>query len=412
MKQCDLIVVGGGASGLAAAIEAGRRGLTVTLLERLPRVGKKILVTGNGRCNISNTAFKDHNYRNAGFARDVLEKFDLRSTVDFFESIGLMLTDDGEGRLYPMSNTAAGVLDLLRLECELLGVNTVCDCKVTDIRQSDGGFTVNGEYRSKAVIVAAGGCASPVHGSDGSGFELLKKLGHRITPVVPSLVQLIADESVTKQLKGLRCSAKISLKAGNRTLASSRGEILFTDYGISGIAAMEVSGKAAELFYGELEASCTAVLDLAPELSGDDIRRFIANRVKFSPESELEMLLVGILPKGIARCVCKKACGLPLNSRISDLKNEDIKTISERVKNFELPLKGTKGFSQAQVSRGGADVGQFDRNTLESLIVKNLYACGEVLDVDGGCGGFNLQWAWSSGRACACAAAEKIKNKD
>ena len=412
MKNYDLIIAGGGASGLAAAIEASRRGLAVAVLERLPRVGKKILVTGNGRCNISNRAFEAHPYRNLDFTRGVFEKFDLQSTVDFFKSIGLLLTDDGEGRLYPMSNTAAGVLDLLRGECERLGVDTVCDCRVTDIRQKDGGFVVNGAYRARAVVIACGGCASPVHGSDGSGFELLKKLGHRIVPPVPSLVQLVAAEGVTKQLKGLRCSAKISIKTGAGVIAASQGEILFTDYGISGIAAMEVSGSVSELFAGKPDAKCSACLDLAPELSTEEAAEFIAGRVKASPGSELETLLVGILPKGVARCVCKKAVRLPLNSRIADLDMDDIRSIAERIKSFELPLKGTKGFAQAQVSRGGADVAEFDKTTLESLKIKNLYACGEVLDVDGGCGGFNLQWAWSSGRACARAAAEKIKSKE
>ncbi len=400
MKRYDLITVGGGASGLAAAVEAGRAGMSVAVLERLPRVGKKLLVTGNGRCNISNINFAKHAYHNAGFARHVLTEFDLDSTVKFFCSLGLPLTDDGAGRLYPMSNTAASVLDLLRFEAARRGVEFICDYRVTDIKKVNGLFIINNEYSARAVVIAAGGCAASVHGSDGSGFALLKSMGHKITPVFPSLVQLVTAQGITKQLKGIRVCADISIETNGKETAGSSGEILFTDYGISGIAAMEVSRAASRHFAYNERGACCAVLDLAPKMSAAELKKLITDFTESAPESELAGLLTGVLPKSLAQLVCKHACTLAPSSKISSLTPSDISAIADKVKRFELTVTATKDFAQAQVTAGGADVSQFNSQTLESMLVGGLYACGEVLDVDGGCGGFNLQWAWSSGRTC------------
>ena len=239
MKHTDILIIGGGASGLAAAIAAKRTDKTksVTVLEHLPKVGKKILATGNGRCNLGNMNAAEHAYTNMRFASYAIEKYGTDKLVEFFESTGLYTRADSEGRLYPMSNSAASVLDALRFECENLGVVFCCEEKATEIKKCTDGFTVNGAYRAKSVIIATGGKSAPSQGSDGSGYPLLKSLGHKITALSPSLVQIKTDTAKIKSLKGVRAKASLTLSTGGK----SDGEILFTDYGVSGIAAMDLS---------------------------------------------------------------------------------------------------------------------------------------------------------------------------
>ena len=258
MKESfDILIVGAGASGLAAAISAKRTlpRFRVAMLERLPRVGKKILATGNGRCNLTNLNARSHGYTNREFADSVFEKYDERRVLQFFKSIGLLTYSDSCGRVYPMSNTASGVLDCLRFEAERLGAKSICEDKCEDIKKTDGGFLINGRYRAREIIICTGGCASPSQGSDGSGYKLLSSLGHTVTELYPSLVQLTSPDKQLRQLKGMRVHDAVISAAGR----TSRGELLFTDYGLSGIAAkVNTTGtppggpKSRKLHYGEL----------------------------------------------------------------------------------------------------------------------------------------------------------------
>ena len=207
MKESfDILIVGAGASGLAAAISAKRTlpRLCVAILERLPRVGKKILATGNGRCNLTNLNARSHGYTNREFADSVFEKYDEQRVLQFFKSIGLLTYSDSCGRVYPMSNTASGVLDCLRFEAERLGVKSICEDKCEGIKKTADGFLINGRYRAREIIICAGGCASPSQGSDGSGYKLLSSLGHTVTELYPSLVQLTSPDKQLRQLKGMR----------------------------------------------------------------------------------------------------------------------------------------------------------------------------------------------------------------
>ncbi len=398
MKAFDVIIIGGSASGLAAAIEAKRTDKTksVAVLEKLPRIGKKILATGNGRCNLGNLNAENHPYTNREFAAKILNEFNTESLVEFFESMGLFVRADSEGRLYPMSNAAASVLDALRFECENLGVEIFCEVKAEKIEKQKN-FVVNGTYIAKKLIIATGGKAAPSQGSDGSGYALLKAFGHRITPLAPSLVQLVTDTAKTKALKGVRASAELSLSTGG----SAKGEVLFTDYGLSGIASMDLSRFVLP------EKKAEIVLDFLADFSAERAETALMNIAKSNPKYPGENLLCGFVHKALSLAIIKSALGY-VPKTASEICEKQAQRIVRQAKNFTLELKGTKSFSDAQVTRGGADVSGFDSLSLESKKCPGLYACGEVLDVDAACGGFNLAWAFASGRAAGKSSVQEL----
>lgn len=360
----DLIILGAGASGLAAAITAAQAGSRVLALERMPRAGKKILATGNGRCNVSNRHVAKHEYHNKHFAAPALQAFGAAECEAFFHAQGLALWEDAEGRLYPRSNMAASVLDALRFAALRAGAEILCDTTATQLSQTNGGFIVNNKWHAQRVIVATGGCAAPAHGSDGSGFALLHSLGHAIIAPKPALVQLRCHSPMLPRLKGLRVRAKAKLVHHDNILRESEGEILFCDDGISGIAAMELS-----LAY---QPGCTIELDLLPDYTHKQLETLLATW-----QAVTALPLAGLLPRRVAEAVVAS---------------------KQNAKKIAFPVAGTRDFLHAQITAGGADVHDFDANTLQSKLVPGLFACGEVLDVHGGCGGFNLHWAWASGR--------------
>lgn len=408
----ELCVIGGGASGLAAAIEAARAfrqaGVPgqVTVLERLPRVGKKLLATGNGRCNLTNRFASPPDYFEAAdFVRPALKRFSVDDTLSFFASMGLLCEEEEEGRIYPMSRQAASVLDVLRFEAERLGVVFHCDSRVESVQRTRDKprFVINGSICADAVILACGGKASPQHGSDGSGYALLRALQIPVAEVFPSLVQITADPKRVKSLKGMRVHAVISLYEEKKQLASQRGEIQFTEFGLSGIAAMQLSRFVSREKQRQMEAS----LDLLPAFSSGEVADYLAARVRQNPALAAEHLLTGILPKRVGQVLLKQAGVEPLSRPIGSLRGAEIAAISDLLKDWRFSVTGTRGFSAAQVTMGGAQRSAFDPESMEALSTPGFYAAGEVLDVDAGCGGFNLQWAWSSGRLAGESAAEK-----
>lgn len=392
----DIIIIGAGASGLAAAIAAKRenRTLNIAAVEALPRVGKKILATGNGRCNLTNTRASAENYTNSEFAKYALREYPPERVIDFFRSIGLLCVTDGEGRAYPMSNTAASVLDALRFECERLGVEFICEKHVDSVKRTNGIFTV-GKLVAKKVIICTGGCASSSHGSDGSGFELLKSFGHHITEVYPGLVQLTVKEN-TKMLKGIRVKAAVSLMSSGKTVDGAAGEVLFTDYGLSGISVMDISRSVKDGDY-------TCLINALPRCEEDAVLKFL---LSLSGEMPIENALSGMMPRTLCRYILRR-CGIDSLVPLGEIGREKLKKIIATARGLNFTISGTKGFKNAQISVGGADVHEFNSKTMESKLVKGLFCAGEVLDVDGICGGFNLQWAWASGLlAGRCAAGE------
>lgn len=401
MDYYDLCVIGGGASGLISAIEYknNHKNSTVVILERLPKVGKKILATGNGRCNLSNihASAKDYNYPE--FAQTVFEKFDVQSNIDFFKSIGLITIVDSDGRVYPKSNAATSVLDILLIECKKLGVTILCDCTVYKLTKHEN-FEINEKIKAKNVIVACGGMSSSKLGSDGSGYEITRKLGHAVTPLFPALVQIKTENKYVKQLKGIRAKASLSLKENDNIISESEGEILFTDYGISGIAAMDISrfikpSKNQQIY-----------IDLANDMTQAEIEEYLYQIICHNPNSVASELLIGLLHKKIAQTVMKY-CSVSLDEKTSNLSKKSLSAIAYSLKNFKLKVLGTQGFDFAQITSGGLSLSEFNDKTLESKLVKGLYCCGEILDIDSKCGGYNLNWAWSSGRLAGTVSGER-----
>ena len=396
MKKFDVIIIGGCASGLVAAINAHRlyHGLSIAVIEKLPRIGKKILATGNGRCNLSNTNANPADYTNSGFAKSALDRYSVERTLDFFSSLGLKTYTDSEGRIYPASNTAASVVDALRFNLD--GIELITSIVVTDVKKQNGGFVLNAEYICDKLIIATGGKASPSQGSDGSGYALAKVLGHTVTKLYPALVPLTADAAVTKPLKGVRIhDAFIKLVKNGKSIDSSRGEILFTDSGISGIAAMELAAGFEKS--KEKETDIFAEIDLAPDMSKEELADYLASLCREN-RRDCDSLLTGILPKAAGIAVLKASDVYSPGKEIKSLTEKDIELIVDKIHHFGIKVTGTKGFDCAQVTGGGVSTDEINPGTMESLVCDNLFFAGEIIDVDGiRCGGFNLQWAWSSG---------------
>ncbi|MEG1614515.1 MAG: NAD(P)/FAD-dependent oxidoreductase [Oscillospiraceae bacterium] len=411
-----IAIIGGGASGLVAAIQSARTlkgtgyNYCVSVFEKLPRVGKKILATGNGRCNLSNTEFSSERYfGDTGFAMTCLNEFGTQQTLDFFKSIGILTTVE-DGRIYPINLSANAVLDCLRLEALRLGVEFICDTNISSIKKTGNGFLINNKFNADKVIVSTGGKSASVHGSDGSGYKLLAQLSHSITPTLPALVQLVCNNDFCRQLKGVRVSSSIIIKADGKNIKTEKGEILFTEYGLSGIASMQVARSVGTIFRDSLKAVVTARLDLGQGLSVDEIVDYIKDRKAANCSLECENLLIGILPKRLALVILKLCKISPQSREIKTLTETEIKKIASCIKNFEMKITGTKDFDASQVTAGGAVASEFEPITFKSKKVQGLFACGEVLDVDGDCGGYNLQWAWCSGYLAGKSCAEEILN--
>lgn len=351
------IIIGAGAGGLACAVRLKQNcpGCSVKVLERMQEPGRKILATGNGRCNLSNVSAPHSS-----------------QVVDFFNSIGVITRTDSEGRIYPYSNQASTVLEALTESCEKLGVEIITDCTVERIDSSLCVHTSKGEFYADSVVVAAGGKAQKNLGSNGSGYDLLKSLGHSITPLYPALVQLTSSSKYPRALKGHRVKCRMTVQLDSSDIKSEYGEVLFADYGLSGIVTMNLSDIVSENFAKENPQKCHAVLDLVPDMSQEELERHIKN---FGS-------LKGILGSALADIIEKQA-------------SADAHRQAQIAKNWKLIITGTKGFDYAQITGGGAYINEFDHYS--SKLVSGLYACGEVLDRQFECGGFNLNFAWFSG---------------
>ncbi len=392
-----ILVIGGGASGMMAALTAAEQtDHQVTVLERQARVGRKLAATGNGRCNLTNQSASPACYHGgrADFVRLVLDAFPVPDTLSFFRNLGLLTVTEPSGRVYPFSDQAGSVVDVLRLAMEQRGIVLEAGCEVSALTFRDGAFFAETNLRRFAadrVIVACGGIAGGKLGGTGSGYALLRSFGHRCTKLYPALVQLKTDPQWVRSLKGVRAEAAVRLMQNNILLADSRGEVQFTEYGVSGPAVFEISRAASVSGTGQ-----TVILDLLPPMEESELAEFLHARAQQFPTLTLENFLTGILQNRLGRTVLR-ACGFTLDKTAAVLHRQDFRAIAAKIKAFDLPVQGTMGMDQAQVTAGGIETNGFNPETLESRLRPGLYACGEVLDVDGDCGGFNLQWAWSSG---------------
>lgn len=393
-----VIVIGGGASGLMAAITAAEdKSRRVILLERQQRIGRKLLATGNGRCNLTNTGASLENYHGEqeGFAAPALEKFGSAQALDFFHGLGLLTVAEQGGRVYPLSDSANSVLDLLRFALDRAGVELRCACPARAIeRRSNGYAVVTDTERLEAdyVIVACGGAAGAKLGGVMDGYQLLNPLGHKRTALRPALVQLLTAPEYPRALKGIRADGELKLRAGGQVLCRSLGEIQFTENGVSGPAAFDISRTAAQIGEGG-ELSMNFFRSLSPE----ELMTLLRRRCETFPELPASELFTGMLHNRLGRMLVKYAA-IPQELTIGRLEKARLEKAAGAALDFRLKLLGAEGFDKAQVTAGGIKTTGFNPETLESWFMPGLFVCGELLDVDGDCGGYNLQWAWSSGR--------------
>lgn len=392
-EKMKVAIIGGGASGLCCAIEAAKNNNQVTIYEAKERVGKKILATGNGRCNMLNSLAKSDDYSSPSFVHGVLSQCGAENVRHFFEDLGLYVRFDDEGRAYPLSNQASSVLDALRLECERLKVRVLCENTVTEIKRKGKSFIVLGEAYDKVVLC----CGSKAAVKGFNGYELLKSLGHNIINPMPGLTKLtVKDKTFTKQLKGVRHKAVLTLYIDNEKVTKEKGEILFADYGLSGIAIMQLSSIIARSFATGKKVQPSVKCDFVPDMSFNELTDKIKAIASHNGKMKCENLLSGFMPKKLGEVVVKGA-KVPIGKEIGQLSEKDIKAIAFQAKSFSFEIEALRPFEDAQIACGGASTREFNKYTLESLKHSGLYACGEILDVDGPCGGYNLLWAFASG---------------
>lgn len=398
MKMVDMLVVGAGAAGLIAAITSARAGHTVTLLEQNNKIGKKILVSGNGKCNIDNRYISTNRFhgQDPDFIEKVLEGYGVDVVEKFFTSIGLELTEGKEGKMFPMSLQASSVVELLDYEAKRVGVQIVCNCAVTSIGKENETFTLETAQGTKTctkLLLASGSAAAPQLGGSNSGYTFATKMGHTLIPRHPSLVQLCSEEQWVKKCAGVKVAGIAQLYANGEYITEKKGDLLFTNYGISGLAILdlsrEVSTRLANFDYCELN------LDLMPELSKEKLTNLLLNRIEKESAKPLTLWLQGVLNKKLIHITIEQSkCKAKTEG---ELNRKEVGKLVYTIKNLKLSINDTKGFKGAEVATGGINTIEVDPQTMESKLVPNLYFAGEILDVDGDRGGFNFHFAWVSG---------------
>ena len=389
-------IIGGGASGMAAALAAAENpNAEIILMERQARLGRKLQATGNGRCNLTNLHAADGGYHgdDASFSDYAIGQFGPEAALDWFRSLGLFTVAEASGRVYPYSDQANSVVDVLRFALEKPNIRVKLGFEVEKVKKTGNGFRVESKEETveyDKLIVACGGLAGTKLGGSMSGYKLLRSLGHKCTKLRPTLVQLKSGWGGVAGLKGVRANCHAAIFHNGEKFSESTGELQFTEYGLSGPVIFEISRDTCQ---GGGEWTCR--LDFLPEIGEETLKTELLRRKETNlPASEL---LTGILHNRLGR-VLTQAVGVNANWPISALSDYEIEQVAGAVKGFDVSLTEPMGMDSAQVTAGGIVTREFDEKTMESRIVPGLYACGEVLDVDGDCGGYNLQWAWSSGR--------------
>ena len=399
-------IIGGGASGMVAALAAAENeAVQVILLERQSRVGRKLQATGNGRCNLTNLHASEGGYHGEepAFAEFAIGQFDPVKTLDWFQSLGLFTVAEDSGRVYPYSDQANSVLDVLRFALEKPNIDVKLGFEVEKVKKAASGFRVESKEETiecDKLIVACGGLAGTKLGGTMSGYKLLRALGHKCTKLRPTLVQLKSGWNGIAALKGVRANCHAAIYHNGQLHGESTGEIQFTEYGISGPVVFEISRDVCQ---GTGDWICR--LDFLPHMTEEALTRELLRRKNTNlPVSEL---LTGILHNRLGRVVTQ-AVGISGYVPVKQLEEQELEAVSKAVKAFDISLTEPMGMDSAQVTAGGIVTKEFDETTMESRIVPGLYACGEVLDIDGDCGGYNLQWAWSSGRLAGLHAGGKL----
>ena len=409
----DLIVIGGGAAGLCAAVYFKRENpnATVRILEAQPRVGKKLALTGNGRCNITNKNIRLSRYHgnDAEFCRVALEKYNIDFTENFFESIGVVFSNEGD-KVYPSSFQASSVVDCLRFAADESGIITHLETAVTNIQTTKGGYKVicgQMSFLARNIIIATGLLSGGDRlGCDGKMLEILKKAGFKTVKTTPAIVQIKTETDIVKQLKGVKIDANATLLAEGKKLRTDFGEVLFTDYGLSGPPILQISRGVSVT-----KSQCEVSLDIMPETDYITLEEKLKVRAQELSHRNLDEFFTGMLQKRIGQ-VLLKTVGCRLSDKTETLDGQKIKRIVGLMKNWKFKVLGTTGFLNSQVTAGGLSTDEFFNTTMECKTAKGLYCIGEILDIDGDCGGFNLQWAWSSAFCAADSIKENLNDTD
>lgn len=405
MKNYDVIVIGGGASGIFAALTASENHSSVCILERNPRIGKKIIVTGNGRCNYTNTTASGSDYNHPEFVDRIFQIFSPKQTIASFLQMGIVPKVEDLGKTYPLSEQASSIVDVFLYQLETRGIEVFTDKLVQNITKKNSLFQIETQdgssYSARKVILTTGGRAMPGSGSDGVGYNLAKRFGHSLVPVFPSLVKLQLDSPYLKSLDGCKITGKVQLIQNKQVLQEEEGDILFTAYGISGPTILQLSRKANERIQRN-EIVFIKVILVQSLSRGELLERF--ERAKNQP---VDFSLIGLIHKRLIVPILKDAGIAKVNTPVSELSPEEINRIIDLLYGWVFTVAGTKGFEDAQVTAGGIPLSEINPNTLESKKIDGLYFAGEILDIDGRCGGYNLQWAWSSGYVAGMESSKK-----
>lgn len=397
INKFDAAVIGGGASGLMCAISAKQNNpaLKIAIIERNERVGKKLLSTGNGRCNLTNKNISEHFYKGSfkTQAKKLFDRFDSDYLLNIFNNLGLLTFADSEGRCYPISRQASSVLDVLRFACDKLGVEIFCSENIKSVKKINGKFVVitdKYEYISDKLVVACGSKAAPKLGGNASGTDYMRSFGHTINPLSPALCPIPVASELTKSLKGIRTGAKASLYDNNgNNIKTEYGEVQFTDNSLSGICIFNLS------LYAEI--NYTVELDLLYDYSIAELYALIEKQKKLFSFLPCDSLFTGIFQKRLTLAILKMSNIFSFSKLCSELNDDEIKRICATVKNMTFTVSGGGDFSNAQCTLGGASGKEINENTMESKIVEGLFVCGEAIDLCGECGGYNLHFAFSSG---------------
>lgn len=407
-RPFDIIIVGAGASGLTAGIHAARAGARVLILEHMDRAGKKILATGNGKCNFTNEkqGIAYYNGKNPAFVLPALRQFGVSETLRFFEELGIYPRQKRNGCYYPASGQASSVAETLLLECKRLNVEIAYNIGIREITKEGERFlfhTKQGMFQGRSCIIATGGKAAKKTGSDGSGNLYIERFGHKLTDIVPALVQLQGKQSFLKEIAGIRADGSVSIYIEKEKIAEDTGELQLTEFGISGIPVFQVSRHASQaLHQGK---NVFASLDFLADLTGNEARELMEKRFySYGRGKKASEALIGLFPDKLNFVLLKEARISP-DKRTENCTAEELAHLAGKAQSLRIDIIGTKGFDYAQASAGGVDTSEINPTTMESRLVPGLYFAGEVLDVDGMCGGYNLQWAWSSGYMAGNAAA-------
>ncbi len=423
--HCDIAVIGGGASGMVSAIcarkyfgDAAREPCSVSLFERNARLGKKLLMTGNGRCNLANLDEELARFHggDTGFAEYALSRYPAEKVITFFEQMGVLCTVEEDRKIYPASLHAGSVLDALRLAIDENKISLYSQTMIKGLSKAGNQFILHSSdgksYPASSVIIATGGMCAPATGSDGNGYQLLTAFDHELAEPVPSIVQLVTNTDFVKPLSGNKIRGQASLDINGALVRTENGEILFTDYGLSGPPVLQLSGYVSRALHDGNKrgqsSDISIVLDFLPNHSLDEVTAILRNRRDAFPGRKLEEYLTGLFQRRLAYGLMKSSIKKPLSTIVAKLTDDTIASLAQSCKALRITVTGTKSFADAQATAGGIKTSGFDASTMGSRHCPGLFACGEILDIDGDCGGFNLHWAWASGFLAGSSAAKYV----